>query len=103
MKKKILTLILTVASLGFVGSLNDTKANTAVGAKPQIRIQIGRQRYRRRDYDRDWRSGYNSGYGYRTETRLVQRGWHTYRETYQIRYSPYGGTEATLISRVRVD
>jgi|SRR5882724_8299321 len=101
--KKILTLILALASFGFVGSMNDTKAKTAVGGKPQIRIQIGRQRNRRRDYDRDWRNRYDSGYGYRTETRLVQRGWHTYRETYQIRYSPYGGSETVLISRVRID
>ncbi|SRR6266404_3282946 len=101
--KKILTLILALASFGFVSSMNDAKANIAVGGKPQIRIQIGRQRYRRPDYDRDWRNRSNYGYGYQTETRLVQRGWHTYRETYQIRYLPNGRTETTLISRERVD
>ena len=99
--KKLFTLILTFASFAFMGSWTDTKASTlaAVG-KPQVRIEIGRRRHR----DRDWPRGERVGYG-RTviQTRLVQRGWHTYRETYQLRYFPNGRTETTLISRVRVN
>ena len=78
----------------------------ARAGKPQVRIQIGRPR--RRDRDRDWRDnrGDRVGYGYgRTivQTRLVQSGWHTYRETYQVMYLPDGRTQTTLISRVRVN
>jgi len=92
----------------------------AKAGKPQIRIQVGRNRRRdrnrdwrdynrdQRDYNRDWRDnrGDRVGYGYgRTEvqTRLVQSGWHTYRETYEVRYLPDGQTQTTLISRVRVN
>jgi hypothetical protein len=99
--KKLLTLVLTIASFGFVGSWTETKAKTvtAVG-KPQVRIEIGR---RRRHRDRDWPRGERIGYG-RTiiQTRLVQRGWRNYRETYQVTYFPNVRTETTLISRVRV-
>ena len=111
--KRILTITLALASMGLFGLGSDLTTNTeAKAAKPQFRIQIGPQRNRRgrnRDY-RDYRDyenrGDRVGYGYgRTvvETRLVQRGWHTYRETYQITYYPNGQTQTTLISRERVD
>ncbi|HMG75345.1 MAG TPA: hypothetical protein VK582_17745 [Pyrinomonadaceae bacterium] len=112
--KKLFALILALASFSFAGSLTESNASTMARAgKPQVRIQIGRPR--RRDRDRDWRDrnrdgrenrGDRVGYGYgRTEvqTRLVQSGWHTYRETYQVRYLPDGRTQTTLISRVRVN
>ncbi|HXM50023.1 MAG TPA: hypothetical protein VN956_19435 [Pyrinomonadaceae bacterium] len=111
--KRILTITLALASMGLLGLGSDLTTNTeAKAAKPQFRIQIGPQRNRRwrnRDY-RDYRDyenrGDRVGYGYgRTvvQTRLVQRGWHTYRETYQITYYPNGQTQTTLISRERVD
>ena len=105
--KKLIALMLTLGSFAFIGSVAETNATTraAVG-KPQVRIQIGRgRRWRNRDRDFDNR-GERLGYGYGrviTQTRLVQRGWHTYRETYQVRYFPDGRTETTLISRMRVD
>ena len=104
--KKLITLTLALASMGLFGLGSDLKTNTAVQAMPpQLRIQIGRRhrRWRDRDYEnRGERIGY--GYGRTTvQTRLVQRGWHTYRETYQITYYPNGETQTTLISRVRVD
>src|SRR5205823_15064778 len=104
--KKLITLTLALASMGFFGLGSDLKTNTAVQAMPpQFRIQIGRRnrRWRDRDYEnRGERVGY--GYGQTTvQTRLVQRGWHTYHETYQITYYANGQTQTTLISRVRVD
>jgi len=104
--KKLITLTLALASMGLFGLGSDLKTNTAVQAMPpQLRIQIGRRnrRWRDRDYEnRGERIGY--GYGRTTvQTRLVQRGWHTYRETYQVTYYPNGQTQTTLISRVRVD
>jgi hypothetical protein len=106
--KKLFALILALASFGFAGSWTETSAGAMARAgKPQIRIQIGRHRRRYRDRNwRDYNQGERVGYGYgRTvvQTRLVQRGWHTYRETYQVRYFPDGRTQMSLISRVRVD
>lgn len=110
--KKLFALILALASFGLAGSWAETSASTMARAgKPQIRIQIGRQRRRNRDRDwrnRDWQDnrGDRVGYDYgRTviQTRLVQSGWHTYRETYRVMYLPDGRTQTTLISRVRVD
>ena len=64
---------------------------------PQLRIQIGQRRHRRyrRDWD-DYAYGNRVGYG-RTWTVNVQRGWHTYQETYQM----IDGRRV-LISRVRL-
>ena len=96
--KKLLAAILTLTSFGFIGSL----AATTAKANPQIRITVGR---RHRDRDDRWRYryGYDIGYRTTTETRLVQRGWHTYRETYQVTYLPDGQVQTTLISRLRVN
>jgi hypothetical protein len=62
---------------------------------PQLRIQIGQRRRHRRDYD-DYAYGNRVGYG-RTWTVDVQRGFRTYRETYQM----IDGRRV-LISRVRL-
>jgi len=57
-------------------------------ATPQINIRIGRQRNRRaRVVNR---------------TRIVRRGYATYRETWQYRYAANGRVTSRLISRVRV-
>ena len=102
-----LTWALALATLGFVGSWSETKANAVTKTNPQIRIQIGR-RHRDRDRDRDrrdYRDYRDRDYGIwnTTETRLVQDGWRTYRETYQVRHFADGRTQMILISRVRVD
>ena len=107
--KKLLAITLALASFGFIGSWSETQASTsASAAKPQVRIQIGRQRRRDRDYryrdnryrdyDRDYRDG-----RVMTQTRVVNYGWHTFRETYQTRYLPNGRSETTVISRVRLN
>ena len=83
------------ASFGFVGLGTESRANTATAAgAPQIRVQIGQRnnrRWRNRRYARTY-----------MQTRLVRRGYATYRETYQIRQFANGETSTTLISRVRV-
>jgi hypothetical protein len=98
MKKLLLTLLL-LSSFSFVGSSHIASAATPVVGTPQVRIQIGQNRRRWRN--RDWARGERVGYG-RTFTRDVQRGWHLYRETYQVRYLPNGMTQTVLISRVRI-
>jgi hypothetical protein len=118
--KKLFALTLTLASFGLMGSLAETKANTmAKVTKPQVRIEIGNRRrqnrdwrnreFRNRGYDRDYYNrNYNNRYfnngGYRTvtQTRIVQYGWQTVRETYQVTYLPDGRTETRLISRERI-
>jgi hypothetical protein len=98
--RKLLMSILLVASFGFVGLGTEASANTAAAVgTPQIRVLVG-QRNNRRWRNRDWR---RNGYG-RTylRTRLVRRGYATYRETYRVRFLPNGETYTTLISRVRV-
>jgi hypothetical protein len=92
--KKLLVLTLTLASFGFLGlGANEAKASTVTAAAPQIRIQLGSQRNRWRRHDR-----------IRTvrQTRIVQRGYRRYRETYLVRYFPNGQTQTTLISRERI-
>ncbi len=97
--RKILTLVLALASFGFMGSLTETKGNAVTKTNPQIQIRIGKRH--RRDYGRDYRErDYNIWNS--TETRLVHDGWRTYRETYQVRHYPDGRTQMVLISRERV-
>lgn len=92
--KKLLILTLTLASFGFLGlgsQSSEAKAGTVTEA-PQVRIELGqRNRWRRK-------------YRVRTvqRTRIVQRGWRRYRETYLVRYFPNGQTQTTLISRERI-
>jgi hypothetical protein len=102
--KKLLTLMLA-ALFSLAGLGREAKASSAntsaVVTTPQIRIQVG-QRHNRRWRNREYR-GRGNAYGrVSTQTRLVRRGWATYRETYQIRYLPNGQTYTTLVSRVRV-
>lgn len=105
MKKLLLTLLL-LSSFSLIGSSTIASAAIPVVGKPQVRIQIGQRRRhwrdRDRDRDRDYARGDRVGYG-RMFTRDVRRGWHLYRETYQVRYLPNGMTQTVLISRVRID
>ena len=98
--KKILTLILLLSSFASIGvaSTNRVTAGTALNT-PQVRIELGR---RRRHRNRGWAMGERVGYG-RMVTRVVQRGWRRYRETYRVRYLPNGETQWVLISRVRLN
>ena len=95
--KKILGLTLTLASIGIVAAPARAEAaetnlaraeSVRAAAAPQVRLP-GRYRNNRR-------------VRVTTRTRLVRVGRRVYRETYQIRYLPNGGTRTRLISRVRV-
>ncbi len=101
--RKILTLVLALASFGFIGSWSETKGNAVTKANPQIQIRIGRRRHY--DRDRNRREYRENAYGIwnTTETRIVSDGWRTYRETYQVRHYPDGRTQIILISRERID
>ena len=101
--RKLLALILSLATIAFVASSAEAKTSetslataTTVSTNavaPQIRIQIGgRRRWRRNDHR----------FRTFTQTRLVRYGWQTYRETYQTTYFPNGRVQTRLISRVRV-
>jgi hypothetical protein len=103
--KKLFALVLTVASFGFVLPTSETgTASAATVGAPQIQIRVGQnRRYRNRRWRRFENRGERIGYGrVYTTTRLVQRGYYTYRETYRVTTLPYGRTRTTLISRVRV-
>jgi hypothetical protein len=97
--KKLLTLMLLLSSFAFVPLTKaaNLKTSAALNNPQQLRIQIGHRRYRRhrRDWD-DYAYGNRVGYG-RTWTVDVQRGFRTYRETYQM----IDGRRV-LISRVRL-
>lgn len=90
MKHKILSTVLLLASFGGLGTM--VQANAAT---PQVRIQIGGQRRHYRDYR-------YRNYRVVTQTRIVNRGPWSYRETYRVSYLPGGRTETTLISRQRI-
>ena len=104
--KKLLTIALALASFGFMGLGSEAQGKTVLTpATPQFRIEVGPQRRHRRWRNRDWNRGERVGYGRAravTQTRLVQRGYAVYRETYRTLYLPNGRTQTTLISRVRV-
>lgn len=87
--KKLLTISALLGSLIIFAPSQEANAASATKvAEPQIRIQIGRNQRRAR----------------RTivQTRIVRRGFATYRETYRVTYLPNGRTRTQLISRVRV-
>jgi hypothetical protein len=99
--KKVLGMVLALASMGFVVSA-EAKAsdlshqNSSTGAASPA-SQWQRDRYRDRYYGRR--------YNRRTVTqsRYVRYGRRLYRETYLVTYWPNGRTDARLIRRTRVD
>ena len=95
--KKLVLSILLLSSVTFIGSTTANAGNAL--ATPQLRITLGQSRRRWRN--RGYANGERIGYG-RTITRDVQRGWHIYRETYQVRYLPNGMTQTVLVSRIRI-
>ena len=91
--KRVLGMILALASMGFVVSAEAKPANTA--NEITVAANSGPQWQRNRDYRRYERRSV-------TRTRLVRYGRRTYRETYVITYRPNGRTDTRLISRQRV-
>ena len=97
--KRVLGLVLALASTGFVLSAEAKPANTAnenITIAANSAPQWQRDRYRRnnRRFENRRRSV--------TRTRLVRYGRRLYRETYVITYRPNGRTDTRLISRQRV-
>ena len=93
--KRVLGMILALASMGFVVSAEAKPANTAnenITVAANSAPQWQRHRHYRR-YDRR-RSV--------TRSRLVRYGRRLYRETYVVTYWPNGHTDTRLISRQRV-
>ena len=92
--KKLLTLSLMLAGMVFVVPQSEAAAATApsVTADTQVRLRIGPQRNR-------WR---NRRARTVTTTRIVRRGFRTYRETIRTTYLPNGRRITQVIRRVRV-
>jgi len=89
--KKLLTISALLGSLIIFAPTQEAKAASVTSAAaPQIRVQIGRQRD-------GWRNRRST-----IQTRIVRRGFATYRETYRITYMRNGGVRTQLISRVRI-
>jgi len=98
--KKLLSLALTLASLGFAAPMAEAKAAESLSSPTTIiSSNTAGQQFRRQDrWDR--RNSHRSRV--RVYTRYVSFGRRVYRETYLVRYLPYGGVQTRLISRVRV-
>jgi hypothetical protein len=100
--KKFLALALTLASVGLAASSAEAKAvdssNSVTAMNVSKAAPAAAQIWNRRDR-RGW--GRNR-VRVTTQTRLVRRGRQVWRESYQVRYLPNGGTQTRLISRVRV-
>jgi hypothetical protein len=99
--KKLLTLTLSLASLGFVASAAEAKTTEAASspATAIVANMAAPQRqweWNRRDDRRNRRVRVV------TQTRFVRLGRQVFRETYQVRYLPNGQTRTRLISRIRV-
>jgi hypothetical protein len=102
--KKLLAFTLSLATLGFVASSIEAQATESSSPQaaifaasygtPQIRVRVGSGRRNNRRVIRRVRTV--------TQTRLVQNGRRTFRETYQVTYFPNGRIQTRLISRVRV-
>jgi len=92
MKKSLLFAVILGALTFVVPSVEaKTSGSTSVG-EPQIRVQIGRARYRNRNR-RMWVT---------TTTRIVGFGRHRYRETIRVTHYPNGRTTTQVIRRQRV-
>ena len=91
--KKLLTISALLGSLVIFtpSAAEASAAGVTSAAEPQIRVQIGRGRNNR------WRNRRST-----IQTRVVRRGFATYRETYRVTYLPNGGVRTRLISRERI-
>jgi len=88
--KKLLTISALLGSLIIFAPSQE--ANAASVAAPQIQIQVGPNRR-----NRGWQNRRST-----IQTRIVRRGFATYRETYRVTYMRNGAVRTQLISRVRI-
>ena len=94
--KRLLVMVLAVASLGFVGASSEAQASTSTVVAASAAPQWERDRYGQRGYNR-------RRIRTTTRSRLVRRGRRVYRETYVVRYLPTGRIlDTRIISRVRI-
>src|SRR2546429_7171807 len=102
--RKLLTLVLALASFGFMGSWSEAKGNAVTKANPQVQIRIGRRRHYDRDRDRYRREYRENDYGMwnTTEVRYVHDRWRTYPDTFPVRQFPDGRNTWSLINPDRV-
>jgi hypothetical protein len=92
MKKSLLFAVI-LGALTFVVPSVEAKTSASMAAgDPQIRVQIGRARYRNRNR-RMWVT---------TSTRTVGFGRNRYRETVRVTHYPNGRTTTQVIRRERV-
>jgi hypothetical protein len=95
--KKLLGVVLALASMGVVGIASEAKANEASVKAVTIAANASPQ------WERDRRGRrYNNRRRSVTRTRVVRVGRRLYRETYVVRYLPNGRIHTQLISRVRI-
>lgn len=99
--KRVLALALTLASLGFAApkaeAAESSSSPTTIISSNSQGPQFGREgRWDRGDRRYRHRSRV------RVYTRYVRFGRRVYRETYLVRYLPFGGFQTRLISRERV-
>ena len=97
MKKTLLGIALSIASIGVVGMASEAKAapsNNSTTIEANASPQWQRDRYSRSIYNRRTRTV--------RQTRVVRSGRRLYRETLLVTYFPNGRTDTRLISRVRI-
>lgn len=95
--KRFLALALTLASVGLTASAAESNVTVSGGAV-ELKAAAAPAAVQWRRNNRWGRNRVRVT----TQTRLVRVGRRVYRETYQVRYLPNGGTQTRLISRVRV-
>ncbi|MEP6848983.1 MAG: hypothetical protein ABI999_09000 [Acidobacteriota bacterium] len=86
--KKVLLSMLMLGSIAFaVPAAEAFAATPAISGGPQIKVQIGPQRNRRRIHTE-------------TTTRITRVGRFRYRETIRTTYLPNGRTRTQVVTRV---
>ena len=102
--KRLLALALTLTSLGFAAPSAKAKESssspTTIISSNAGGLQFQREGRWEEDDRRDRRFRHRSRI--RVYTRYVRFGRMVFRETYLVRYLPYGGVRTRLISRERV-
>ena len=102
--KKLLALALTLASLGFAAPSADAKTGSSINSATVLTNSNAIQFERQNRWGRRNRLGRRNNHRGRTiiQTRYVRFGRRVYRETYMVRFLPYGGVQTRLISRQRI-
>jgi len=96
MKKLLSITLLSVSSIIFVPSAEAKSADFSLIGAAAANYEPQNRNYQRQ---RRWNNGRVRVVN---RTRIVRRGYATYRETWQYRYLPNGRVQTRLISRVRI-